>query len=58
MCKLAFKHKEWIEAINKELDALESNGTWQIIELPYRKKAIGSQWIYKIKYRHNGSVER
>ena len=41
-----------------EIRALEDNGTWELADLPEGKKALGSRWIYKIKYHADGSVER
>ncbi|PHT45278.1 Retrovirus-related Pol polyprotein from transposon TNT 1-94 [Capsicum baccatum] len=38
--------------------ALESNQTWQIVPLPQGKKPIGCKWIYKIKYKVSGDIER
>ncbi|GJR57150.1 retrovirus-related pol polyprotein from transposon RE1 [Tanacetum coccineum] len=48
----------WIDAINKELQALESNNTWIITTLPPNKRPIASKWVYKIKCHSNGSIER
>ena len=41
-----------------EIQALEKNGTWTMEELPLGKRALGSQWVYRIKYRSDGSVKR
>ncbi|XP_074314529.1 uncharacterized protein LOC141649747 [Silene latifolia] len=49
---------EWREAMRKEIDALEKNNTWTLEPLPQGKKAIGSKWVYKIKYHADGSIER
>lgn len=44
--------------MNKELTALENNKTWEITTLPPNKRAIGCKWIYKTKFKPDGSVER
>ncbi|KAM0024789.1 putative RNA-directed DNA polymerase [Helianthus debilis subsp. tardiflorus] len=44
--------------MTKEIKALEENGTWTLQELPAGKKAIDSKWVYKVKYKPNGEVER
>nr|GEU39674.1 retrovirus-related Pol polyprotein from transposon TNT 1-94 [Tanacetum cinerariifolium] len=49
---------KWVEAMEKELKALEINDTWQLTELPEGHKAISSKWVYKIKYFPNRKVER
>lgn len=41
-----------------EIHALEENKTWEITDLPAGKKPIGCMWIYKIKYKSTGKVER
>lgn len=41
-----------------EILALEENDTLEIVDLPRGKRAIGSQWVYKVKFRSDGAVER
>ena len=41
-----------------ELDAMYLNHTWTVTSLPFHKHAIGCKWVYKIKYKSNGSIER
>lgn len=41
-----------------ELDGLDKNGTWILVYLPPHVKPIGSKWVYKVKHRANGSIER
>ena len=48
----------WREAMQKEIRALEDNGTWTMETLPPGKRALGSRWVYKIKHNSDGSVER
>lgn len=44
--------------MSNEISALEDNNTWEYAVLPPGKKAIGSKWVYKIKYHANRSIER
>lgn len=44
--------------MQNEIQALENNGTWSLVDLPPGKKALGSRWVYKIKYNSDGSIER
>ena len=37
---------------------MESNNTWSVVPLPLGKHTIGYKWVYKIKFRSNGSVDR
>ena len=38
--------------------ALEKNGTWDVVELPREKSQIGCKWVFTIKYKAGGSLER
>jgi transposase InsO family protein len=46
--------KQWLEAMQKELEAIKENDTWIMADLPKGRKAIGSKWVYKIKKDENG----
>ncbi|GKA04083.1 ribonuclease H-like domain-containing protein [Tanacetum coccineum] len=54
----ACNNKEWITAMNTEMEALNRNETWEITLLPPGRKPIGCKWIYKVKYKSNGDIER
>ncbi|KAL2227998.1 UNVERIFIED_CONTAM: Retrovirus-related Pol polyprotein from transposon RE1 [Sesamum indicum] len=54
----AMKGKEWVKAMDNEIRALEDNETWEITKLPKDKKVIGSKWIYKLKLKQDGSIDR
>lgn len=56
--KQAASDDRWIDAMNKEINALESNETWELMTLPEGERAIGSKWVYKVKYKPTGEVER
>ncbi|KAI3730698.1 hypothetical protein L1987_61872 [Smallanthus sonchifolius] len=48
----------WLNAMNEEMEALNRNNTWTLVHLPKGRKPIGCRWIYKIKYKSNGEIER
>jgi len=54
----AVKYDCWREAIHREISALESNQTWEIVVLPKDKTVIGCKWVFKIKYKTDESIER
>eukprot|EP01018_Ginkgo_biloba_P033190 Gb_05496 [translate_table: standard] len=41
-----------------EFDALVRNDTWTLMELPLDKNVIETKWIYKIKYKSDGSIDK
>ncbi|CAM8945952.1 unnamed protein product [Rhodiola kirilowii] len=54
----ACKDPMWQAAMEKELNALESNDTWTLTSLPPGKNPVSSKWIFRIKRHSDGSVER
>lgn len=41
-----------------EIQALQNNNTWDIVDLPKGKRPISSKWVYKAKLKANGTLER
>nr|KYP68434.1 Retrovirus-related Pol polyprotein from transposon TNT 1-94 [Cajanus cajan] len=56
--KKASKHDCWLKAMHEEISTLEANYTWVLTALPPHKTTIGCHWVYKIKHRADGSIER
>ena len=44
--------------MNAEIAALVSNNTWTLTPLPSNKRVIGYKWVYRVKYKADGFVER
>lgn len=54
----AFKEDTWRKAMQEEIDAIEKNKTWELVEKPNDKEAIGVKWVYKVKHNPDGSVQK
>ena len=44
--------------MDDEINALLENQTWNVVSLPSGHHSIGSKWVYRIKYKSNGHIER
>ena len=54
----ALQHPKWREAVNEELQALQKNGTWELAQLPQGKQAVGCKWVFNVKYKADGTLDR
>jgi len=50
--------KEWDSAMNDEMNALIKNQTWDLMPKPKEVKPITCKWVYKIKRKADGNVDR
>ena len=48
----------WKEAMDRELATLEKAGTWIDVPRPTDKNIVGSKWVYRIKRKADGSVDK
>ncbi|WVY91158.1 hypothetical protein V8G54_036672 [Vigna mungo] len=56
--KEALADPRWKNAMNEEMKALQQNETWELVDCPPGKKPVVCRWIYAIKYKANGTIER
>ena len=54
----ALSHLGWKQVVQKEIMALEKTGTWIIPKLPLGKKVVSCKWVFTVKHKKNGSIER
>ena len=54
----ALRSREWKQAMEVEMRALEKNNTWEKCSLPRGKKPVGCKWVFTVKHKADGTVER
>ena len=42
----------------EELDSMEKNDTWRLVQLPTNKKCIDVKWVFKTKLKADGQVAK
>ena len=43
--------------MDREIQAIEKNNTWELTDFPTGAKKIGVKWVYKTKIKENGEVD-
>nr|QBH67450.1 hypothetical protein UE_1384 [Ustilago esculenta] len=46
------------QAIQKELNSHQENNTWTIVNTPDNANIIGSQWVFKVKWKGDGTIDK
>ena len=49
---------EWKAATDSEFESLMENETWELVELPKDRNAIGCKWVFRVKHTSDGKVEQ
>ena len=52
----AEKHAAWRAAMQSEMDAVETNRTWELADLPHGHRAITLKWVFKLKRDEVGAI--
>jgi hypothetical protein len=42
--------------MREEIEAVERNNTWELVDLPHGHQPIGLKWVYKLKKNEAGEV--
>lgn len=50
--------EKWLNAMTDEFNSLMQNNTWTLVEKPVDASVIDNKWVYKIKYKSNGDIDR
>lgn len=43
--------------MEEEVQTLEKNKSWDVVDLPYRKESVGCIWVFTVKLHLNGTAE-
>ena len=54
----ALDDPKWKKAMNEEMEALQKNATWELVPLPKGMKPIGCRWVFTVKLKPDGSIDR
>lgn len=49
---------KWKTAMEEEINSLDENKTWSLVNLPPERKAVKSKWVFKIKRDQDGNIVR
>lgn len=42
----------------EEMNTLEKNGTWELVDLPSGKDTVGWKWVFTVKLKPNDTIDR
>jgi histone deacetylase 1/2 len=54
----ALQDPKWVTTMNSEYKALMHNKTWHLVPPPKGKNIIDCKWVYKVKRKVDGTVDR
>nr|CAN78660.1 hypothetical protein VITISV_044392 [Vitis vinifera] len=47
-----------MDAMKEGLKMIEKNQTWELLDKPTHKRAIGVKWVYRTKLNSDGSINK
>ena len=48
---------KWRRVVDKEMKTLHRNETWELVDIPPRRKVVGNKWVYKLNKKNYGVFE-
>lgn len=54
----ALLDQQWKKAMDEEMDALQRNSTWELVDKPHGYRIVGCRWVFTIKMNSDGSIDR
>ena len=50
------EQKQWMKAMNEELESLKENETWELVNRPINAKMIQIRWVMRVKTSCDGNA--
>ena len=47
----------WNEDMQHEINSVNKNHTWDLVDLPEGKEPTGTKWVFKVKRKPDGTIE-
>ena len=54
----AIEEELWAQAMDEEMECIEKNQTWELVDVPKEKYLIRVKYIYKTKKDDDGNVQK
>ncbi|XP_023730639.1 uncharacterized mitochondrial protein AtMg00820-like [Lactuca sativa] len=54
----AMSGPKWVHAMHMEMDDMYNNNTLTLVPCPDNHNVVGCKWLFRTKYRADGSIER
>ena len=51
-------NNNWKRVVDVEIQSIEKNGTWTLVELPKAATSIRVKWVYKTKLNQHGDIDK
>ncbi|XP_040955930.1 uncharacterized mitochondrial protein AtMg00820-like [Gossypium hirsutum] len=48
----------WKQAMVKEINMIQKNQTWELVERPANRNIIGVKWVYRAKQNADGNLNK
>jgi len=48
----------WKEVMDPKIKSLKMAGTWKMVPHPSGKNIVRSKWVFKLKWKANGSIDK
>jgi len=48
----------WEKAIEEEIDSLEENKVWEVVDRPSNRRIVDGRWVFHVKGNAKGELDR